>query len=213
MEYKVGWDNFEDRPKKSYGWFFHEKELKTIINEINPKIILELGAQYGHLSLWLAKNTNKEVHIFSADNWENSGRNDYYSSSADREMIENYDLKQTFMANLIDERERVTPMHMFSEEALDWLKTRKKHPDLIYIDCNYELNVRDALVKCCGNFPNAVVAGDNFSGRQQIIESVMNQHGRKLKHDTGEFWSFSTMQGEEAQEKSLLRLFLKSKNN
>ena len=212
MEYKVGWENFEDRPKKKYGWFFHEKELKAIIDETNPKIILELGAQYGHLSLWLSKNTNKQVHIFSADTWENTGREDYYSSNADRKMIENHDLYQTFMANLIGEREKVSPVHMPPSEVLCWLKTRKKYPDLIYIDCNYELNVRDTLAKCCGNFPNATIAGDNFSGKQKIIESVALQYKRTLNNEN-EFWSFFPTQKEMQQEKSLLRLFLKSKDN
>lgn len=212
MESKVGWENFENRPKKKYGWFFHEKELKAIINETNPKIILELGAQYGHLSLWLAKNTNKEVHIFSADTWENYGREDYYSSNADRNMIENYDLYQTFMANLVEEREKVSPVHMPSIEALYWLKTRKKYPDLIYVDCNYELNVQETLAKCCSEFPAATIVGDNFSGKRKIIESVALQHERTLNNES-EFWSFSAGQNKKQQEKSLLRLFLKSKTN
>jgi hypothetical protein len=83
-------------------------------------------------------------------------------------------------------RHKVVPIHMDSVAGLEWLKSQRIQPDIIYIDGDhhYKAVVRD-LEACSRLFPDAILVGDDYGNYNDVSQAVSECAARHMKSGTG----------------------------
>ncbi len=131
-------------PSDLQGWDSTAEAFKKCIDELNPKLIIEVGTWKGASAVHMAKLLLEKTDDFeivcidtwlgSVEHWENNG-----------EFLDGLEngrstLYNQFLSNIIHEglTEYITPFPVDSLNAVEFLKRKKVEADLIYIDAGHE---------------------------------------------------------------------------
>lgn len=163
---RVGWPaQPPTAPKNSEGWFLRANE--SVLRELVPraKLVLELGSYIGKSTRCIADLLAPGAHLITCDAWDNAFLEDALGHNYLRDEGERrtFDLYETFLANLWEARDRVTPMKMLTSECCAAVAKAGLTPDLIYIDADHDYaGVRADVALCTELFPGAVLVGDDW---------------------------------------------------
>lgn len=110
-------------PIYHHGWFL-ETHIRVFHAIIQPttQTIIELGSWYGSSTRWLVENSNAKV--YAIDMWDDSfilNDNHYNSSHELRSMLRSHPLYESFLQNLWEYKDRVTPLRMKTIDGLQYL--------------------------------------------------------------------------------------------
>ena len=143
-----GWNINMD---KIQGWNSEVPVFKIIIDELKPKVIVEVGSWKGASAMHMASLC--DAKIYCIDTWLGGvvswiRMDNGIKSSSDLMLKENGypGVYEVFIKNIEPCKDRIIPMPMSSWEGCELLKHRKINPDLIYIDAShfYDDVLRDA---------------------------------------------------------------------
>lgn len=159
--------DFPIRESQLNGWNSRHPKLGELIQETQPKLILEIGTWLGASALFMSENSN--AHILCLDTW--LGASEMWENQADPERYEAMRIEHgyptiffDFMSNVIrsGKQSQITPMPMPSNIGLRLLDKWNVTPDLIYIDGShqYEDVLSDIQLSFCLN--PRIVCGDDF---------------------------------------------------
>ena len=168
---RVGWPaQPPTAPKNSEGWFLRANE--SVLRELVPRatLVLELGSYIGKSTRCVADLLAPGAHLITCDAWDNAFLEDALGHNYLRDEGERrtFDLYETFLANLWEARDRVTPVKMLTAECCAAVATAGLKPDLIYIDADHDYAGVHADVRLCTElFPGAVLVGDDWDYADQ----------------------------------------------
>lgn len=138
---------FKPLPKQPviFGWGSDDPNFKTVIDDVQPKLIVEVGSWLGASALHMA-SLAPEAEIICVDTWLGA---DEFWLTFDGKSDETRDLLlkngypgvyYQFLSNIYhsDAKDRITPMPMPSRMASRLLSKLGVVPDLIYIDGSHQ---------------------------------------------------------------------------
>jgi predicted O-methyltransferase YrrM len=168
-------------PKDSHNWFGNDNAhtLRSIIYDIQPKYILEMGSWTGAGStLYIAKNA-PEAQIVCIDHWSRD-MNDYVQDEFNLNQVKELwpqisVLWETFLVNLWEHKHHITPLRMKTVDGLKLLSSLNIPFNLIYIDAHHDYDsVLHDIEISHKNWPNAVIVGDDYTW--QTVRSAVHHY-------------------------------------
>ena len=126
------------------GWRSSHSFLSSVIHELLPKIIVEVGVWKGASVITMAKTLNEcslDSAIVAIDTWR--GSSEHWCQAENYKLMNVYHglprLYETFMANVISKSlsDYVVPLPVDSLTAYEILKQRQIHPELVHIDAGH----------------------------------------------------------------------------
>ena len=135
-------EGFAPLPYLMNGWNGESPAFETVINEVRPKTIIEVGTWMGMSACHMA-DLAPEAHIYCVDTW--LGSTEFWTTMADtpdRNLMMRHGYPQCyyqFLSNTIHRgcAERITPIPVPSEIGAEVLAHRGVVADLIYIDAGH----------------------------------------------------------------------------
>lgn len=178
-------------PGDLQGWGSDHAIFATVIEQVKPKLIIEVGSWKGRSSINMAKEVKKhnlECEILCVDTWLGSPEHWLKKS------IEAYNslklkngfphLYWTFLTNVVREgcSDIITPFPSTSENAAVVLKKLGLKADLIYIDAAHEY---DAVLRDLEYFwpllsDEGVLVGDDYISWKGVTRAA-NEFARRQK--------------------------------
>ena len=156
--------------KDSHNWFgignFHV--LTSVINDLKPKYILEMGSWTGAGSTKFIAEKAPDAHIVCIDHWSKD-MNDYVQEEFGIEQVKELwpqisVLWETFLVNMWDHRHHLTPLRAKTTEGLEILGKMNIPFDLVYIDAHHDYDsVLHDIEVTHKSWPNAVIVGDDYT--------------------------------------------------
>ncbi|MBW4686303.1 MAG: class I SAM-dependent methyltransferase [Komarekiella atlantica HA4396-MV6] len=196
--------NYRDYPLDLQGWGSNHPSFSQLIDQIKPKIIIEVGTWKGASAVHMAKLL-QEKHIDSTiiciDTW--LGGIEYLSGEYSISLI-NLSRKHgwptlyyQFLANVMynNLHDSIVPLPLPSNIAARWLQQKDLKADLIYIDASHEVDDVYAdiiqyweLIK-----PNGVMLGDdyadpNYVGVRVAVNKFAQERNLSLKTAGNKWW-------------------------
>lgn len=168
-------------------WFGQGNEivLNKLIDEIQPKFILEMGSWTGAGSTSFILNKAPDAHLVCVDHWSNEleVHNTQKALSVDILMQDAERIKvlfDLFLNNTWEHRHHLTPIRKNTIDGLNLLKTLDIPFDLIYIDAHhdYESVLHDISISI-ENWPNAVICGDDYRWPDRGVEFAVQECAKK----------------------------------
>jgi len=168
---KIGFniEGFIPLEKDLTGWNFQSDVFEKLINEINPKTIIEVGTWKGASAIKMAKLFKGDV-IYCVDTW--LGAEEFYTTHADtqeRDLISKYGYPQIyyqFISNVIHEnvQDKIVTIVNTSDIGYKIFKHKGIKADLIYIDGSHEYhNVKRDIENYTQLLnPGGIIFGDDF---------------------------------------------------
>jgi SAM-dependent methyltransferase len=170
-------------PKDDHGWFPKWNEELLIPQVKNKKLVLELGS-------WLGKSTrmwlkNSQANVICVDTWEGS-----IEHTKDRKDVIGKlpTLKDTFLNNQEDWKDRVFPVQMNTVRGLGEVLRYQLFPDFIYIDASHQYeDVYTDLSLAYNYFPSAFICGDDWGwrnrsqGKRRTVQEAVNEFCKNNK--------------------------------
>ena len=156
--------------KDSHNWFGAENlyTLKSAINTLNPKYILEMGSWTGAGSTNFIASSAHNAHIVCIDHWSKN-LNDYVQEEFGIEQVKELEpqisvLWETFLVNMWDHRHHLTPLRAKTTEGLEILGKMDIPFDLIYIDAHHDYDSVLHDIKITHKlWPKATIVGDDYT--------------------------------------------------
>lgn len=141
------YDNLDLLPKDLQGWNGTSLIFKKLIQEVSPKIVVEVGSWKGQSALTMARcvtDLNLSSKIYCIDTW--LGSTEFWTSlkdtpERDLHLKNGYpQIYYQFLSNVVHEgmQELITPIVGTSSMGLSYLKYFNIIPQLIYIDASHE---------------------------------------------------------------------------
>lgn len=162
-------------PMQSWeGWFQNQTILLKLLNEYNPKIIVELGSWLGASTAFIAKNTSDASQIYAIDVWVETAEC-AKSTGLPRNELNIFFSRfyQQFLSNVIhlSLANKIIPVRMHTLEAARSLNV---NPDLIYVDASHETEdvYNDIKAWYAKLAPNGIMCGDDW-GWPTVREGVI----------------------------------------
>jgi hypothetical protein len=190
--------------KLKHGWFnpSHATVLGQLLSD-KTRLVVELGSWLGRSTKHILATAPNAV-VIAIDLWSNrfvlEQQGDHYAKDPLQvRMLELFDLKRTFVANLWERfRDRLILMQMSTERALGLLRdVLLRHgvaPDVVYIDADHHHEAaRRDIEMVVSAFPSAQVVGDDweYSGVRRAAVEVAMVYGRMVHAQGGKCWTFS----------------------
>lgn len=182
-------DPFASFPENLYledkqGWsssvhFF----LDQSIEEIRPKIVVEIGVWKGRSAIHMGKKIkalNLDAVIIAVDTWLGSSEhwiNPKYEK--DIKSVHGYpNLYFTFMQNIMSEglQDVVLPMPLDSINAIEVFRSKELMPELIHIDAghDYKSVMSDLEAWWPQLRPGGIMVGDDYSSKWPQVYKAWN---------------------------------------
>jgi hypothetical protein len=149
------------------------------------------------------------VKIYAVDLWDNKfileDLSDHYNvakatkpgAQIVAKMLHENDLYQTFMANLHEHRDKLTPIRMDTVAGVHWLRDQGIVPDMIYVDADHHYAAaKKDITACLECFPNAVLCGDDYGNYIDVSKAVIEcaqQFNKELHVDGNHCWIYMDM--------------------
>ncbi|KAJ1445954.1 hypothetical protein M885DRAFT_278670 [Pelagophyceae sp. CCMP2097] len=189
-----------------HGWFLetHERVFRAVLTD-ETRVVLELGSWYGASTRWLARHVPPGSTVYAVDLWRDNfildEQRDHYSTMGDRRlvsMLQRHPLRQTFLANLWDWRDRVVPLKMTTERGVKHLVDRGIVPDVIYIDADHHYEACKLDIQMCLDaFPDAILVGDdwgNYDDVKNAVTEMARKYGKSVHVDQNHTWTYARLE-------------------
>jgi Methyltransferase domain len=168
----------ETKPKFErfdHGWFLqtHKNVFSKIIKP-KVKTIVEIGSWYGASTRWLAEHSSQSTKVYAIDLWDDEfiKRDNHYGPQKYK-FLRDHPLYPTFLVNLWEYKDRVTPIRMDGVLGLEYLKSKGVEPDIIYIDADHHYDaVKRDIQACLRLFPKAILVGDDYGNYEDVRRAV-----------------------------------------
>ena len=159
------YNHIELLPFDGQGWFHNAVALGALIDEIQPKVVIEVGSWLGQSTRWIANqclvyhSNLRDVRVLAVDTWRGSPQESVHMQDPRLPTLFQRFLSNTIHAGLQDV---IVPIRMESTEASQALKVEA---DLIYIDAAHdEDSVYDDIMNWfCKLKPGGVMCGDDIT--------------------------------------------------
>ena len=166
--------DFEAYPLDLQGWGSDDPNFKKLIDEVEPKLIIEVGSWKGGSAIHMAeyiKNKGLDCKIICIDTW--LGAVEFLSDQEDTDRYISLGMKNgypsvyyQFLANIMHKglEDIVIPFPQTSTLAARFLALNKVKADLIYIDASHdEKDVYDDMNNYWGLLKkDGVLFGDDY---------------------------------------------------
>lgn len=143
-----------------HGWYANRKPMEALIEEVNPKIVIELGSWLGLSTRHIAETISEDGILYAVDHWLGSPQ----SRINNPHLIPT--LYEQFLSNIIHAglTHKVVPIKMTTLEAVHYFHSHGIAPDLIYVDASHE--EQDVYNDLVAYFPlvkgYGVICGDDW---------------------------------------------------
>ena len=195
---------FEPMPVDLHGWNGNHLFFGKIINQVKPKIIVEVGTWKGQSAINMAKKCKAlklETTIYCIDTW--LGATEFWCGAKrtrDRDLMQKHGYPQVyyqFLSNVVhcNVKQYIRPLPMPSSIGWRYCKHHRIAPDLIYIDGSHEkgdviadMNTYWPLLKRGG-----VMFGDDYHrswpGVIHDVDRFSRKNNLKKEIHSKQFWS------------------------
>jgi len=177
------YDNLELLPEDLQGWNGDSKVFKNLIDNINPKVIIEVGTWKGLSAITMAehiKHTNKSTKIYCVDTW--LGAVEFWSShksTPERDLLlkNGYpNIYYQFLSNVVHRKveDIIIPFPNTSHIGYLYFKHQNIRADMIYIDASHEEFDVYYDIKRYMNILNinGVIFGDDYKHWEGVKKAV-----------------------------------------
>lgn len=164
---------------KVMGWNVDTKLFEHLIQQTQPKIILELGSWYGASAISMGKITKKlqlDTQIICVDTWLGSSEFiGLHETDIERQLLPLHGYPTAyyqFLANILHNnlQNTIIPFPQTIKMACQWLKKHNIIADLIYVDGNND--TIDVYNDMLYSWPilnnNGLMFGDDYSNPQWL---------------------------------------------
>jgi len=189
----AGFD-YQKFPLDLQGWGSDHPIFEQVLQNYQPKIIIEVGTWKGASAIHMAKlmrQQQKPCIIFCVDTW--LGGIEHLSTYNDVLSLNPYrqhgypTLYHQFLANIMHEglQDMIVPFPNTSLIAARWFKRHNIQADLIYIDASHD---EDDVYADITNYwplvsPNGVLLGDDWSEAWYGVICAVNRFAREKELD------------------------------
>lgn len=177
------YDNLELLPEDLQGWNGDSKVFKNLIDNTNPKVIIEVGTWKGLSAITMAehiKHTNKSTKIYCVDTW--LGAVEFWSShksTPERDLLlkNGYpNIYYQFLSNVVHRKveDIIIPFPNTSHIGYLYFKHQNIRADMIYIDASHEEFDVYYDIKRYMNILNinGVIFGDDYKHWEGVKKAV-----------------------------------------
>ena len=166
-------------PSCDHGWLA-EGTARMLDLNLNDQtgLVLELGAWLGKSTRHILSRAPNAV-VISVDSWDEIAIRGWIRSRHPHLLpIVEAGVRNTYLVNCWDYKERLIPLHMKSLEALRFLRDRGAVPDVIFLDTShsYEDTLAEVLA-IASTFPSAVLVGDDWEWRDVKAQDSAKKTG------------------------------------
>jgi hypothetical protein len=168
------------------GWHSEDPIFKEIINEIKPKLIIEVGTWKGASAIYMAsylREIGLNSKILCIDTW--LGSVDFWGDQDDPEkymglsLVNGYPtVYYQFLANVLHKglQDYIIPFPQTSLEAWRWLELNEIKADLCYIDASHN---QDDVYNDLNNYwdilnPGGALYGDDYDQYWPTVKSAVD---------------------------------------
>ena len=182
------------------GWNSHHQIFAALVNEVQPKVYVEVGVWKG-LSLLNVAGLTKDLQttLYACDTW--LGGIDHVRSNREVDQVKQDSwgypmLYHQFLFNMADSGAagRTYPVVQTSINCARWLKEKGVKADLVYVDASHE--GWDPYWDMCHYWElvreRGVMFGDDmgFPGVKQSVEAMAAYIKQEPEIVDGNFWVF-----------------------
>ncbi len=178
--------NFTPLPKDVTGWNYSHVIFKQLIEQTNPKVIIEVGTWKGGSAIKMGnylKQSNRQAKIYCVDTW--LGALEFWTRFKDSEernlMLKNGypQVYYQFLSNVVhnDLQDIIIPVPMPSTMGAAVLKDYGVTAELIYVDGSHEYEDVKADIKAYKELCTGIIFGDDYgwpSVKDAVRDSGLN---------------------------------------
>ncbi len=172
------------------GWFseYSREPIKNIMNQINPKTIVEVGSWMGLSTSFIAQNMPNNCILYAIDTW--NGSPEHKDDPVYSKYLPN--LYALFLSNMrqLGLAEKIVPIRMSSIEAV---KSLNLFPDFIYLDASHKYeDVCDDISNWYKKLkPGGILSGDDWMwpSVRTAVEKMAKDLNQNI-HVVSTFWWF-----------------------
>lgn len=152
------------------GWNGKHQIFEDLINEVKPKVIVEVGSWKGQSTITMAQACNKlglDTVIYSIDTW--LGAIEFYTTpTPERDLLIKDGYPQVYYKFIENLKEHgvdkmVNPITLPSNLGLKLLEQRGIKPDLIYIDASHEYEDVKNDIELAKKLNPKIIFGDDYT--------------------------------------------------
>ena len=173
------------------GWQFRHPWFESIITQVKPRAILEVGTWKGASALLMAnyaRRANPQAEVLCVDTWLGSHRVLWSNPEYRRQLLLKNGYPQQyfqFLANVIlsGMQDAVFPMPMTSYAATDILSASDLRFEVIYIDAHHDEDEVYSDIRRCWKLlrPGGTMFGDDYLVTEPGVVKAVN----RFAADTG----------------------------
>lgn len=183
---------FQPLEEDLQGWNGTNPIFKKLIQEVNPKTIIEVGSWKGQSTVTLAENSNAQIYCI--DTW--LGAVEFYTQpTPERDLMKKYGYPQVyyqFLSNIVHHnlQDMVTPIPLPSNIA----HVVAPNAELIYIDASH--TYEDVLLDCKNYWNklenNGIMFGDDYTNScfevKKAVDEFAQSIGRQVEIYDNWYW-------------------------
>jgi hypothetical protein len=178
-------------PLDLQGWGSESAAFQTLLEEVRPELIIEVGTWKGASAIQMARTARQmglSSEVLCIDTW--LGALEFWESETDPARYQSLQLKNgypsvyyQFLANVIrcDLAAAITPFPQTSSIAAIWLRLHGVSSRLIYIDASHEEeDVYEDLISYWDLVAaDGILFGDDYSwdGVKMAVDRFCQEHG------------------------------------
>jgi hypothetical protein len=196
------YNNLDLLPEDLSGWNGDNKIFGQLIEEIKPKVIIEVGTWKGLSAINMGKHVRKNnlnTTIYCVDTWLGAIEFwDKLNNTKERNLLLKNGYPQIyyqFLSNVVhnDLQDIILPFPNTSENGFRYFKSKQINADLIYIDASHEY---DDVYRDISNYINilnqgGVIFGDDYKHWIDVRNAVNNftkENNLRLEIIEDHFW-------------------------
>jgi hypothetical protein len=161
------------------GWQSESHVFKSVIDEVNPNLIIEIGSWVGASAIHMASLTKAPiicVDTFLASNF------DLWLENKTMNLLENFDsIFKQFCINVTSLRlnKQVIPLPMTSSSAIELLNKFEIKADMVYVDGGHRKREVQADLEDWWPITSKVLIGDDYSPRWNGVVEAADEFASK----------------------------------
>lgn len=186
---------YQDYPFNPEGWGGDSVVFSELINELDPKLVIEVGSWKGASALTIAASLEKKGKgkVLCIDTW--LGALEFWEDQSDPERFKSLNCRHgypqvyfDFLANVCHSKHqsRIVPFPSTSASAALWLMRYSVTADMIYIDASHEEEdvYQDLIDYYDLTNPGGVLFGDDWSwsGVRAAVERFAAENSVQIEH-------------------------------